>query len=144
MQRAAALAGFAHIFPPDKYPFPDEAERLRWMEIFQSPNVSILVAEREGQPGGGAVIGREELAHFFVVPEWWGSGVADVLHDAVLQTLRERGDSVGRLWVLEENHRARRFYERRGWRLDGRRRLSPFPPFPGAVGYSRGVEVSGG
>jgi hypothetical protein len=62
MQRAAALAGFAHIFPPDKYPFPDEAEHLRWMEIFQSPNVVILVAEREGQPGGGAVIGREELA----------------------------------------------------------------------------------
>jgi diamine N-acetyltransferase len=143
MQRAAALAGFAHIFPPDKYPFPDEAERSRWIDIFRFPNVSILIAQREEHPVGGAVIGREELARFFVVPERWGSGVADVLHDAVLQTLREQGNStVCRLWVLEENHRARRFYERRGWSLDERRRPGSFPPFPVMVGYSRGVDLS--
>jgi diamine N-acetyltransferase len=38
--------------------------------------------------------------------------------------------------VLEENQRARRFYERRGWRLDGRRTRTPFPPHPPMVGYT--------
>jgi GNAT superfamily N-acetyltransferase len=144
VQRASALAGFAHIFPPDDYPFPDEAELSTWMKLLKTPDVAILVAERAGRPGGVAVIGHEELLRFFLVPEWWGSGVADVLHEAALDTLRQRGDSICRLWVLEANHRARRFYERRGWRLDGRKRVSIFPPFPPAVGYSRGVDVSVG
>jgi len=50
--------------------------------------------------------------------------------------LLARGEATCRLWVLEENHRARRFYERRGWRLDGRRKDARFPPFPPAVGYT--------
>ena len=142
VQRASALAGFAHIFPADKYPFPDDAERARWATLLESPDVSVLVAERAGQMGGLAVVNDEELVRFFLAPEWWGSGVADVLHDAALEIVRERGASTCRLWVLEENHRARRFYERSGWNLDGRRKLSLFPPFPPAVGYSRRLGAS--
>ena len=41
-----------------------------------------------------------------------------------------------RLWVLEENHRARRFYEKRGWRLNGETRVVPYPPNPLDVGYT--------
>jgi GNAT superfamily N-acetyltransferase len=142
MQRESALAGFAHIFPPDKYPFPDEAERSTWTELLRSSEALILVAEQDEQPVGLAVVGHEEVVRFFVVPECWGSEVADVLHDAVLHSFRKRGTSICRLWVLEENRRARRFYERRGWSLDGRRRLSTFPPFPASVGYSRSVDAS--
>jgi hypothetical protein len=35
-----------------------------------------------------------------------------------------------------ENARARRFYEKRGWRLNGNERVVPFPPHPLDVGYS--------
>jgi hypothetical protein len=38
--------------------------------------------------------------------------------------------------VLEQNARARRFYERRGWRLNGDARVAPFPPYPIDVGYT--------
>jgi len=38
--------------------------------------------------------------------------------------------------VLEENARARRFYERRGWQENGRTRVVPFPPNPLDVGYT--------
>jgi hypothetical protein len=38
--------------------------------------------------------------------------------------------------VLEENRRARRFYERRGWELNGTSRQIEFPPHPLDVGYS--------
>ena len=137
MQRASALAAFAHIYPPDKYPFPDEAERRRWTELVASADVVILMAEHRAEPAGLAVVGHEELLRFFVVPEKWGSGVADALHDAALERLRERGESKCRLWVMEENHRALRFYERHGWRPDGRTRVGSFPPRPLTLGYSR-------
>jgi RimJ/RimL family protein N-acetyltransferase len=38
--------------------------------------------------------------------------------------------------VLEENGRARRFYERLGWRADGTSRVVEFPPNPTDLGYS--------
>ena len=40
-----------------------------------------------------------------------------------------------KLWVLEENRRARRFYEKCGWRLSGDSRVVEFPPHPLDVGY---------
>src|SRR5712692_4771820 len=49
-------------------------------------------------------------------------GVLRRWQDEVLRGLRELSPSVCRLWVLAENHRARRFYERRaGGRMDGGR-----------------------
>ena len=38
--------------------------------------------------------------------------------------------------MLEENHRARRFYEKHGWRLNGETRVVEYPPHPLDVGYS--------
>jgi hypothetical protein len=37
--------------------------------------------------------------------------------------------------VLEDNARARRFYERHGWQENGETRVVPFPPNPLDVGY---------
>ena len=54
--------------------------------------------------------------------------------DAAVQRLRGWGCGWCRLSVLEENQHARRFYERRGWRLDGRRTRTP--PHPPMVGYT--------
>jgi GNAT superfamily N-acetyltransferase len=70
------------------------------------------------------------------VPGEWGSGVAATLHDAAVEGLRALGCTEARLWVLEENARARRFYERRGWRPNAETRVVPYPPHPLDVGYS--------
>jgi RimJ/RimL family protein N-acetyltransferase len=43
---------------------------------------------------------------------------------------------VTKLWCLEENHRARRFYEKRGWELNGETRIVEYPPYPLDLGYS--------
>ena len=40
---------------------------------------------------------------------------------------------------LEENWDARRFYERRGWRLTEERRVVPFPPNPIDVQYAKRI-----
>jgi RimJ/RimL family protein N-acetyltransferase len=71
-----------------------------------------------------------------VRPAAWGSGVAQELHAAALDALREQGATSASLWCLVENPRARRFYKRQGWRLDGTERVVPFPPHPIDVGYS--------
>jgi hypothetical protein len=33
IQRAASLAGLGHIFPADRFPYPDGAVRERWAEV---------------------------------------------------------------------------------------------------------------
>jgi len=38
--------------------------------------------------------------------------------------------------VLEDNARAPRFYERRGWRENGESRVVEYPPEPLDVGYT--------
>jgi diamine N-acetyltransferase len=136
IQQAASVAAFRHIFPPTRYPFPAGPVRERWRAALGAAEGRVLVAEREERPVGVVHVAPERLDGLFVLPCAWGTGVADRLHVAAVQTLREWGGGCCRLSVLEENHRARRFYERRGWRLDGRRTRTPFPPYPPMVGYT--------
>jgi ribosomal protein S18 acetylase RimI-like enzyme len=62
------------------------------------------------------------------------------LHDAALEQLRADGYERCHLWVLEDNPRARRFYERMGWRLNDRTRVVEYPPHPIDVSYSIELE----
>jgi GNAT superfamily N-acetyltransferase len=59
--------------------------------------------------------GVRELYAIHVDPDHVGSGVGKLL---MLDALPHLGDHAV-LWVLEGNDRARRFYERGGWRADG-------------------------
>lgn len=61
------------------------------------------------------VPGLAHLWQLFVLPEWWGRGVAALLHDAAIAEMRAQGYRVGRLVTPSPHVRARRFYERRGW-----------------------------
>ena len=60
-----------------------------------------------------------ELYALYLLPAWWSAGVGRALMTSVLDALR--GDRYRRvvLWVLADNARARRFYERAGFTLDG-------------------------
>jgi len=136
LQEHASVAAFAHIFPPERFPFPREAVHERWAEALEDPAASVRVAERADEPVGVVLVRPDWLEGLYVVPEWWGKGVADELHDAGLEIVRDLGSAQIHLWVLEENARARRFYERRGWQENGRTRVVPFPPNPLDVGYT--------
>ena len=138
LYRRTALVAYAHVFPPERYPFPDDAVRASWRDVVarHGRGHQVAVAEEEATVVGAVVAAPGTLEHLFVVPERWGTGVADALHEAALAVSREAGAAACRLEVLEENRRARRFYERRGWRLDGRRRQGEFPPHLAVVGYS--------
>lgn len=136
IQKAASLAGLGHIFPPERFPYPDDAVRQRWQEVVAAAGHLAFVAEADGEAVGVAAIEGDWLNGFYVLPDRWGGVVASALHEAVLEAIRAAGATSAHLWVLEANFRARRFYERRGWRENGTTRVVPYPPNPIDIGYS--------
>ena len=101
------------------------------------PTARVIVAENGSGIVGVASAREGWLDGLYVVPERWGDGSADRLHDAALRALLADGARSARLWVLEDNRRARRFYEQRGWRPDGSERVVPYPPHPLDIGYTK-------
>ncbi len=73
-------------------------------------------AGRDGSPRPRCA----ELYALYVTPAWWSTGAGRDLMRRVLEETRAGGYPRIILWVLEQNARARRFYERSGFRLDGR------------------------
>jgi GNAT superfamily N-acetyltransferase len=136
VQERASVAALPHIFPPEQYPYPRDAISERWKEALADPGAHVVVAEAQGEVVGVAYVEGEWLNGLYVVPEQWGTGVAAMLHDRALEIVRGLGPVHCHLWVLEGNTRARRFYERRGWRENGQTRVVPFPPNPLDVGYT--------
>jgi GNAT superfamily N-acetyltransferase len=58
------------------------------------------------------------------------TGVGRLLITAARERLRGVGVTAASLWVLDGNARARRFYERDGWRFDGTRRTRAYGGAP--------------
>lgn len=137
IQRDAAVNAFAHVFPPERYPFPEEGVHSDWQSALADPEIEVYLAELEGLPAGSVAVGYGFLRNLYVLPRHQGTGLGSRLHDHALERLRALGFAEARLWTLEENHGARAFYERRGWSLNGETRVVPFPPNPLDVGYSR-------
>jgi ribosomal protein S18 acetylase RimI-like enzyme len=142
IQREAAVDAFAHIYPPERYPFPDDAVREVWAEALSDPGVEVYVAEVDGVPAGAVSVGNGFLSTLYVLPAHQGSGVGSALHDLALERLREQGFDEARLWTLEGNDSGRRFYERRGWSLTAETRVVPYPPNPIDVQYARRLNQS--
>jgi GNAT superfamily N-acetyltransferase len=136
VQRDASLAALAHIFPPELYPYPIDEIRQRWRDALADPETTVLVDEREDALVGVVGCRPQWLDGLYVTPARWGHGVGRELHDEALDRLRQGGSTRCHLWVLERNDRARRFYERLGWRQNGDTRVVPFPPRPIDVGYT--------
>ena len=136
IQRDASLAAFGHIFPPAEYPYPDDAIRAEWDARLVDGVTETLIGEGHGRPVGFVSYRPGQLVSLFVLRDHQGSGVGSILHDAALAAHRDLGAAACRLWVLEANEEARAFYERRGWRPDGRGQTAPYAPFPQEVGYT--------
>ncbi|MCL2030311.1 MAG: GNAT family N-acetyltransferase [Oscillospiraceae bacterium] len=60
-----------------------------------------------------------EIAAIYLLDAFWGKGYGRKLMDFALADLTSQGYDEAILWVLEPNHRARRFYEKCGFALDG-------------------------
>ena len=105
-------------------PFEQRVDGFRAGIATAPDNAGAWVAETEGEIVGVAVRRGDELSALYVVPSAWGSGAAQALIVSALDGVT--GEVV--LWVGEDNSRARRFYEREGWSLDGESRTSELGP----------------
>jgi GNAT superfamily N-acetyltransferase len=133
---ASWRAGYAHVFP-DSVLYADDFDSSRrtfWNGWRFGPGHRLAVAVT-GEPASERVVGfasygpererarghtgRGELWAFYLHPDVWGSGVADALIGHVHDRLRAEGFVEAILWVLDDNPRARRFYERHGWSATG-------------------------
>jgi RimJ/RimL family protein N-acetyltransferase len=129
VQQEGAVAAFGHIFPQDAHPFPRAEVQQRWAYELSRSDIQCFVVEGPDRVVDGFVaISGNQLLHFGTAKSTWGSGPAGRAHDEVLDYLREQGHSRAWLSVLEQNGRARRFYEKRGWVPTGRSLQSGFHP----------------
>jgi GNAT superfamily N-acetyltransferase len=71
-----------------------------------------------------------ELMAIYVDPAYMRTGIGRLLITAARERLRAVGVVGASLWVLDGNVRARRFYERDGWRFDGTRRMVTYGNVP--------------
>jgi GNAT superfamily N-acetyltransferase len=137
VQVASWRAGYAHVFP-DSILYADDFDSTRrafWNAWRFAPGHRIAVAavpvddigerivgfasfgpERERARG---FTGRGEVWAFYLHPEAWGTGAAISLMEHVEVRLLAEGFDTAVLWVLDDNPRARRFYERHGWATTG-------------------------
>jgi GNAT superfamily N-acetyltransferase len=125
-------AAYRGLVPQDFLDSLDPARRAdgwqRLLRIVPEPWQETLVAE-----DGDIVVGFAHLASspdnddgddvghvvaIYLLAEFWGRGHGRALMSASVATLRDAGFVQATLWVLEENRRARRFYETAGWTLD--------------------------
>ena len=93
---------------------------------------AIIVSEDGGAVEGFAAFGPArdeeakgvgELYAIYVDPALWGRGRGRELIRLAEEALRESDFAEAILWVLEDNLRARRFYEASGWRADASRQI---------------------
>jgi GNAT superfamily N-acetyltransferase len=94
------------VFPPGRFPFPDEGVRKELQDRLADPG-NVALIDRDGR--GFTIAGQERLERLYVLPGAWGTGVAQALHAAALAALRAQGATSASLWCLVENPRARRF-----------------------------------
>ena len=71
----------------------------------------------EGEPEAGV----GELFAIYLDRAHWGTGVGRALIERAEESLRRSGFVEARLWVLEGNERAERFYRAAGWEHDRRK-----------------------
>lgn len=139
LERDAGGAALGHVFPPDEHPFPFDDVLARWRLVLDDPDAEVIVADRTGADGLllYAAYDPTMLRHLAVHPSAWGTGLAVAVLEIVVERALARGGTTLDLWVLDENHRARRLYERLGWRPTGVSREAVWPPHPRESRLSR-------
>lgn len=102
---------------------PEELTRARTLESFRQRIAAglskVRVAGPLGSPLGFYMLKGEELDQLFVAAAARGTGVAAALIDDAEETLARNDVATAWLACAIGNHRAARFYEKRGWRRTG-------------------------
>ena len=123
---ASWQAAYAHILDPVWLSELSVSDRTaRWQQVLSAKESTNVVARIGTDILGFASFGRcrdegapqnqAELWALYAAPEAWGRGAGRMLTDYALNQIKATGYQSTSLWVLQENHRGRRFYEAFGF-----------------------------
>lgn len=91
--------------------------------IFREGKVHFLIGENSGMLAWQNTEDAAEIIAIHTLPESWGTGLGAAM---LTEALNQIGNRPVFLWAFKENTRARRFYEKHGFRWDGTQRVSEF------------------
>ena len=128
LERIASQTGLAHVF--GDLPYPDDDVLARWTLLLDDPEVVVDVVEDEQGLVALSAHDGSALRHLAVRPDHWNAGLGRE------GFMRAQAAGARRLWVLDDNHRARRLYESFGWAATGVTQECPWPPYPTEVEYA--------
>ncbi len=109
------------ILPQD---YLDNIPKGKWIKNLENPERHTLVAIKDdkiigtssyGESRTEELSGQGEIYSVYLLPEYIGKGYGKRLIYAALAELDEIGYANAFLWVLEDNMRARKFYESIGF-----------------------------
>lgn len=111
---------YAGMFPDEYLAGLDREARTGWWRRFIEDGAKVHVADDGDVVGfchadSSDEEGWGEIFAIYVHPDHWGDGHGHELLVAGESTLVTKGHDRALLWVLEHNHRGRRFYVRHGW-----------------------------
>ena len=113
------------IIPQD---YLDSIPAGRWASGIDNPNWKTIVCVEDGRIVGTSCFyfsrfeqfpGWGEVISIYLLPEYMGKCYGKRLLETAVTELRKQGYANVFLWVLEENSRARHFYERFGFSPTG-------------------------
>lgn len=114
---------YSHIFSKEFLSGLDLDRREQWFDVQIGRGEGLIVADSGADPTGFCFFGDSvdggwgEVFAIYVHPDHWGRGHGHRLLLMAERCLAGRSHKRALLWVLEENRRARSFYERQGWVL---------------------------
>jgi GNAT superfamily N-acetyltransferase len=128
LYRATFLETFAHLYKrPDLEAFLASRSDEAFTSLLAEPETEVRFATIETAPIGFCTLTALglpatpdgpaiELSHLYLFKPWHGQGIAEQLMDWAFTRAQTRG--IHEIWlsVFTENHRARRFYARQGFK----------------------------
>jgi GntR family transcriptional regulator, nutrient-sensing system regulator len=143
---------------PTVPPISEQTERTVWTRRLRAVgDDAVIVARADGHVAGFAYVGPSDdddaqprtgqVHSLHVDPTLHRHGIGRRLLDEALRRFAAAGDTTATLWVVTDNERARRFYERLGWVADGATgrqvlALDSDGPSVEAVRYRHGVDTA--
>ena len=107
----------------------------RYRQALNSPCYGFYCTEYEGKMVGRLVIQKSrdedkpeagEIMAIYLIEEFWDKGYGKEMLNFALSKLNSMGHSEIILWVLEENIRGRKFYEKHNFVFDGAKKEVEF------------------
>lgn len=117
-----AFADFVPQETMDACTTPDNC-RAMLESIYQEGKMHFLMGGDQGSLCWQETDDGAEIVAIHSLPESWGTGSGYAM---LMEALKQIGDRRVYLWAFKENTRARRFYEKHGFRWDGSKRVSEF------------------